>query len=138
MKSRKEGRGITKAGRWTSRLHRTHLPHFDAILKEFGTNLNSKDEKIRHLEYQLQSYEESNVRMAEVVSDLASNENKVVRSAGAHLTNVAQVQTMSPMAKVCLILRTIYRGPFMLLYFTGEISRCSNGFNSNFLGSDGM
>ncbi|KAK6036142.1 hypothetical protein COOONC_26353 [Cooperia oncophora] len=74
----------------------------DSKLDALRVALDEEQERRQrdHQSWKMDLTAAQNVRMAEVVSDLASNENKVVRSAGAHLTNVAQVQTMSPMAKV--------------------------------------
>ncbi|KAK5972150.1 hypothetical protein GCK32_013452, partial [Trichostrongylus colubriformis] len=62
--------------------------------------LKTKDERIRQLQDQLGIVEENNLRMAEVVSDLASDKQKAVRSSHTHPTAAAEVQTIPPMAKV--------------------------------------
>uniref|UniRef100_A0A7I4YLB3 Centrosomal protein of n=1 Tax=Haemonchus contortus TaxID=6289 RepID=A0A7I4YLB3_HAECO len=69
-------------------------------LERIRNELNTKDERIRCLQDQLRCVEENNYRMAEVVSSLASDENKGARNANANpLTAVVGVQTTALMAK---------------------------------------
>uniref|UniRef100_A0A183GGF1 TPR_MLP1_2 domain-containing protein n=1 Tax=Heligmosomoides polygyrus TaxID=6339 RepID=A0A183GGF1_HELPZ len=68
--------------------------------EKIRSELSGKEENVRYLQDQLRTYEENNVRMAEVICGYESGERKHTHCATIRATTAAEVQTTSPFTKV--------------------------------------